>query len=148
MAKYEITHQCGHSEEVQIYGPEKERPGKREWMERQPCPECRRAAATLSIGAWTLARGLVTLDGTEKQVVWANKIRKELIEGVERFVDLAKAMPEDPEADYIFRAHRWILKQSKAAWWIDRRQHTGRTLLVSMIEALKANDAKAVAHAK
>lgn len=142
MAKYTITYKCEHDGEVNIVGPEKERPGKREWLATQLCPDCRRAAAALNLEAWIEARGLVTLDGTEKQVAWANKIRKELLEDMERFVDRANAAPENPEADYILRGYKWTCKQSKAVWWIDCRNNTGRTLLVAMIEALKANDAK------
>ena len=40
MAKYTIDHACGHSREVQLYGPGKERTRKLEWMAGQDCPQC------------------------------------------------------------------------------------------------------------
>jgi hypothetical protein len=142
MAKYTITRKCGHSEEMQIVGPEKDRPGKADWLATQSCAACRREQNHLSVDAWIEERGLVKLEGTEKQVSWANKIRKELVEEMERFVDLANASPEHPDSAYIIRAYKWTLIQSKAAWWIDRREQTGRSQLTKMIEHLKANDAK------
>ncbi|HLZ64413.1 MAG TPA: hypothetical protein VKR06_46390 [Ktedonosporobacter sp.] len=142
MAKYTITRKCGHSEEMQIGGPEKDRPGKADWLATQSCVACRRNQTRLSVDAWTEERGLVELEGTEKQVSWADKIRKELIEEMDRFLDLANASPEHPDSPYIIRAYKWALIQSKAAWWLDRREQTGRTQLTKMIEQLKANDAK------
>lgn len=40
MAKYTINHICGHSREVSLYGKNKERERKIEWMENQDCPGC------------------------------------------------------------------------------------------------------------
>lgn len=41
MAKYQVVHSCGHSETVDISGPQKDRNRKAEWMSEQLCPECR-----------------------------------------------------------------------------------------------------------
>lgn len=40
MAKYTINYNCGHSGEVQLYGPGRERERKIEWMEGRDCPSC------------------------------------------------------------------------------------------------------------
>jgi hypothetical protein len=45
MAKYDVIYSCGHSGEVQLFGPHKERDRKIEWYERQAkCPECYKVA--------------------------------------------------------------------------------------------------------
>ena len=142
MAKYTITYKCEHEGEVNIVGPEKERPGKRSWLATQLCPDCRRIAYTLDVEAWTAKSGLVTLTGTEKQVAWANKIRKFMIEGMEEYVESANAHPEHPDADYILRGYKWTFQQANATWWIDRKNHTGRTLLKEMMSKLKTKDAQ------
>ncbi len=141
MAKYTVTYKCEHYGEVQIVGPEKERGRKIEWLETQICPDCKREQARLGVDAWTQARGLVILQGTEKQIAWANKIRKEIAEEQEKIVADDEAT-DDELLSYIIRAHKWALKQSKAAWWIDRRDNSGRSLMMSMIDELKAKDAK------
>jgi hypothetical protein len=40
MAKYEVTHTCGHTRTVQLFGKMIEREHKIEWMESQECPQC------------------------------------------------------------------------------------------------------------
>ena len=40
MAKYDITHTCGHSRTVALYGKLNERERKIEWMASQDCPSC------------------------------------------------------------------------------------------------------------
>lgn len=146
MAKYTIEHKCGHEREVNIVGPEKERPRKREWLASQVCPDCKREQTRLAVEAWTEARGLVELAGSEKQIAWALKIRKELLEEMDKYV---YPMDESEEMSYIIRAHKWASKQSQAKWWIDRRDKTGKSLLREMVARLKASDAqKEVPHAK
>ena len=45
MAKYTAEYSCGHSGEVQLYGPHKERERKLEWYkDRASCPACYRAS--------------------------------------------------------------------------------------------------------
>lgn len=40
MAKYTVKHSCGHERTVQLYGPEKERERKLDWMGSEDCPQC------------------------------------------------------------------------------------------------------------
>ena len=40
MAKYTVTRNCGHTEEVQLYGKISERERKIEWMEKGECRNC------------------------------------------------------------------------------------------------------------
>lgn len=129
MAKYTIEHKCGHEKESNIVGPEKDRPRKKEWLASQVCPDCKREQTRLGVEAWTEARGLVELAGSEKQIAWALKVRKELLEEMDKYVDPSN---ESTEMGYIIRAHELITRQSQAKWWIDRRQETGKSLLLKM----------------
>lgn len=80
MAKYTVTHACGHEETVQLYGPTKERDRKLAWLAEQDCPECRRAAKV----AEAKAKGLT--QGTDKQIAYAAdilaKVRTDLNEAI------------------------------------------------------------------
>jgi hypothetical protein len=149
MAKYDITHSCGHDETVNIVGPEKDRPRKREWLESQPCYECKREQAILGAQAWASKRGLVVLEGSEKQVAWAEKIRKEFVESFERIIDnISKRMEkkEEPTAEdeqdviHMHRAHELLLRQSQAKFWIDHRDQLPSRLLLEFMDVIKKQD--------
>jgi hypothetical protein len=86
------------------------------------------------VDAWTAAHGLIALQGSEKQVQWANRLRKEILEDMETYVDPASS---DPLIGYILRVHAFVLKQSEAPWWIDQQGHTGRSLLKQMVKQLQ-----------
>lgn len=76
MAQYNIHHTCGHEETVQIYGTNVhgERTRKAEWLESKPCRDCERKAMRDE----NLA-GAAELEGSEKQVNWANDLRAKAI---------------------------------------------------------------------
>lgn len=39
--KYTITHSCGHTVDINLFGSIKERERQEAYMAKQPCPECR-----------------------------------------------------------------------------------------------------------
>lgn len=39
--RYEITHTCGHISDMQLFGSRTERERKAEWLESQPCRQCK-----------------------------------------------------------------------------------------------------------
>lgn len=82
MAKYEINHTCGHTSTVQLFGKCSERERKIEWMERQECPECRRKREAEEAAKITEGLELPELEGSEKQVAWANCIRARFAEEI------------------------------------------------------------------
>jgi hypothetical protein len=61
MAKYTITHTCGHEHAYQLCGPEKERKRKLDWMAEQECPRCRRKAEGVLLTVRPLAADQVEL---------------------------------------------------------------------------------------
>jgi hypothetical protein len=81
MGKERVTYSCGHTGVVNLYGPHDARDSKVAWMEREGlCPDCYRAqqaaAAADEVSRWEVnVPGLATLEGTDKQVQWARRIR-------------------------------------------------------------------------
>ena len=109
MAWYTYTYSCGHeAERLQLYGPGDGRRSKIAQLARHACPECREAAAT----AADAAAGLVPLIGTPAQIAWASEIRERAL----RLVSTEQ------------RAR--ILSESRASWWIDRRNDLDRLTTV------------------
>ena len=97
MAQYNIHHTCGHEETVQIYGTNVhgERQRKAEWLESKPCRDCERKAMRDE----NLA-GAAELEGSEKQVSWANDLRAKAIGDI-------KAKLATLDTQYIAAAQDW-----------------------------------------
>ncbi len=110
----EITHSCGHVERHLIVVQfAYEGDTKARQLERRKCTDCYRAgkeskaADQAAADDATLADiDLPALVGSEKQVDWAGKIRRER---------LAAALREDSETA------RRVAMQAQAKWWIDNR---------------------------
>lgn len=85
MAKYNITHKCGHIEVVNLYGSNEERERRIAYLESQECPECRKRAEQER--AMSLASELPALEGSEKQIAWAMTIRQRWIDGAKRYFE-------------------------------------------------------------
>ena len=85
--KYTVTFSCGHEGEVNLYGKAAERDRRIAWYEKEGiCPDCyrkmkeeERKQADEELAAYTekieTELNLPELEGTEKQVTWARKIR-------------------------------------------------------------------------
>lgn len=79
MAKYEIHHCCGHVRTVNLYGKTADRNRTIEWLESQPCPDCKREEENEANAKKAAAENRPVLTGSEKQVAWANTIRENTI---------------------------------------------------------------------
>lgn len=120
--KYNITHACGHTVEKQLFGPNRERESKIEWLERQPCLDCLRAEEArkrdeqnkAAADANKLA-GYEPLAGSEKQVAWAETIRRESLDA---FAEVFEKVPVDAKAVWA-QTSEWLKHQTEAKWWID-----------------------------
>ena len=116
MAKYTITYKCGHTEEMQLFGKMNDRDRKIAWYATQDCPECKAAAR-----AAAKERGLVELQGTAKQVVWAEQIRDKFLELSEQIKKQLETKAEDPRVLELFAVLDDAKRNSKASFWIDNR---------------------------
>ena len=125
MAKYTVTHRCGHNHEYQLFGPNSERDRKLDWLQDQQCPTCRkitdekrRAEVNAKAAADNLAMGCVPLTGTEAQVGYAEAIRNEVLAVFARLLD-GRAGQVLPIAQFVETTTRWLMDQTSAAWWIE-----------------------------
>lgn len=127
MAKYAITHSCGHQVTHQIAGPTKDRDGRVRWLAERPCQECQRAAEAAEAADRNQAAGLPALAGTAKQVTWAEQIRADF----EVFAGKLGAYAKTDQERQTFAAWvAWVRGQTTAAWWIDHRDRGPQGLLV------------------
>ena len=125
--KYQVTYACGHEGRVDLFGKNSEREYKLEQFARDICPECvaaQRAKKEEEAIVAAKASGLPELEGSEKQVAWATRIRQNLItefsgwqkEDYEDFEYLNGKTKE--QVDGLFEA---ALKQTRATFWINNR---------------------------
>ena len=132
----QITHTCGHTETVQMYGTSRERDSKAAWLAGKPCQECQRKARQAQ--ATESAQGLPALTGSDKQVAWATTIRAEQLGKVAKMRQEFEAtgrkqnVTEDVMAAQMGQFDALVAKltaQTAAAWWIDRRTNSAQALL-------------------
>ena len=79
MAKYTITHSCGCERTYNIIGKHTDRESKIKWLSEQDCPDCKRKAEEEAAKEATEGMELPELEGSVKQVAWANTIRGNMI---------------------------------------------------------------------
>lgn len=163
MAHYDITHTCGHDERIELFGKTSERERRIEWLQERPCTECwkkERAAeaearknkeaamiveklgndAADAVNA--LSNATCTLEGSAKQVAWAEDIRVKCIAQIlDRVRKLVACIPGKATAQQsvVFAAGcnavtSTITNKTSAAWWIENRDDIAETV---MREALK-----------
>jgi hypothetical protein len=134
MAQYNVNHVCGHSQEHVLYGPHKERDRKLEWLKGQLCAECWKAekAAKLLAEGQAAAQanadaGLPALTGSEKQIAWAEQIRKPVMAVAEEYASRPVTNPKLSEMargelqDLAALIASELRGQTAAKWWIDNR---------------------------
>lgn len=145
MSKYTITHCCGHTQEHKLYGKIADRERKAEWLATQVCTECwlkeqqkarDKKDAGIDVAFDKLhINNLPSLEGTPKQVAWAEKIRKQVIISFEKCsYRLLNESIFVPLSDCIF-LHIVRLERS-AKWYIEtyRDEEGDHTRCVSMLE--------------
>ncbi len=150
MAKYTAHHICGHDAELQLYGPGKERERRLRWLATVPCMDCKRAAeqaaraeASVAAAAQAEIAGLPNLTGSEKQVAWAETIRRDRLAQLDKVLDAlrqpASRLTEAGRADLFAALDRLAGEyrgQAEARWWID---HRGMSLTTTdLAQAIRA----------
>lgn len=145
MAKHYITHNCGHTETHQLTGPLRDRDRQEQRLAEEPCTDCRNAQwreererENAVAMAAAEAEGLPALEGTEKQVGWAESIRRSALDhldslrteweqGVEAMVQQGRLEPAalDAVREAVAGFRSELLRQTRASWWIDQRSPLG-----------------------
>ena len=94
MAKYTVLHACGHDQTHQLFGPHRDRDRKIQWLETTLCSDCWKQSQQESAKDATNELRLPQLEGSEKQVAWAERIRIEL--GRKFIESIIRATHHDP----------------------------------------------------
>jgi hypothetical protein len=115
-----ITHACGHQEEIQVFGKRADREKKIAWLEAQLCAECR-AREGAAQGA---AKGWAALEGSPKQIAWAEDIRGKTMDAI-----AALKTRTDDEAARKDRIIAYLGGITSAEWWIDSRFYAGAKMI-------------------
>ena len=117
MSKETVTHACGHTREYQMYGPHRQREARAERMTNEICPDCVRAR--IRAKAESLCPDMPDLDGSPKQIAWAEDIRARAIPDL---IELRQKVEESskPEfTDALLQIINETIYQQKAKNWID-----------------------------
>ena len=143
MAQYTVNHTCGHQQTHQLYGPNKDRQRKIEWLQTTVCTDCYRAqqdqqrqAQSTQAAETAVAQGWPTLTGTEKQVAWAQTIRAEVLSHLPALRQRLEAFTEAQrtETETCITA---LIARTDAGWWIEHRTAYAGLGLTGLIEAVK-----------
>lgn len=128
--KYEVKMSCGHTETIQLFGKCADRERKIEWLERCGlCEECKKEQVAKEIKKAEEA-GLPELEGSEKQIAWAAKIRN-------GFMPKAKeALERNSKAPFAKEWYDWFVGQTRASYWIDIRDDTIREIVKNWYETV------------
>lgn len=162
MAWYYGTYICGHEGRVNIIGPVKDREWKKEREFSKMCPDCykvhlQKQREEEARRAMELAKEmeLPSLQGTEKQIAWAEKIRQDLIaqfdELTDRDIKRFSRTYEDYEKirsltiDEIMAVKHYILENRTAATYFinNRYDDVYGYIAREYKEALKTDEEKA-----
>jgi len=136
MAKYEITHRCGHISIETLFGKRKEREWLISKLKMELCKKCQEeeyAKQNQEAAKQNKENGLPPLKGTEKQVAWAESIRlKKIIELNKLKQDLLedKALRQD-KTETVLRNYdkaesiiNTAINETDAVFWIEGRNRT------------------------
>ena len=155
--KYRIKYACGHEGDIDLTGPTRERERKLEWYATCSCKECQEMERKKATEEMTKELGLPDLQGTEKQIDWAARIRINEIRDLGEYVDrikeridslverLARAeekgnveMAEKRKANLeywrkrlpvVIETYDGISAITEAHWWIEHRENTADQLI-------------------
>ena len=150
--KYEITHTCGHVSDMQLFGPRTERERKVEWLESQPCRQCKLAEEGARAAQANQADNLPALVGSPKQVAWAEQIRRKALDNaakVRKIEPAALAAATKPETialgtEYVqvYEATMGKLRtETSSKWWIDNKDTVDMMLYNACDDVLRKHKA-------
>jgi hypothetical protein len=121
MAWYTIHHSCEHQSERQIYGTNTHGEREREAAHygRRRCPDCIRAARdeeSTQAAAYADIAGWPALQGSERQVQWAQTLRAKALDELDNACRVAGVAEHDHD-----ELRAVLLGQRRARQWIEYR---------------------------
>ncbi|WP_217230768.1 hypothetical protein [Streptomyces anulatus] len=147
MGQYGITHACGHHETVQLCGKSSQREARARWLEHSDCGSCwksrrdrQRAEDAERDAAANRTAGLPELQGSPRQITWAETIRASMLHGLtlarEHLTQAAQAADGEEQLSrleqhlqYTDSAHMAVAAVTSAKWLIDHRDLPARHLI-------------------
>lgn len=162
---YDLTYACGHNGREQLVGPYKDREKRLEYLRTCMCPECAATARKERIDQQAKidsSLGIPSLIGSDKQIAWAQELRKSFLQEWDKMHDCAEKnkvkyaeslSPEDTEKEYsravnlLALAKEQALSHTSACWWINNRFECLKQAIADAKKSLNAcaNDSTKVA---
>lgn len=137
--KYNVKFSCGHEEVRELFGKVSERERRiAYWQENGICSECYRKRQEAEIAE--KSKGLPELEGTEKQIAWAKKIRLEKIEQLTEVLSIKfRGKPEAFIAKYEAEGREKLIEtiKSKATGEIADKAIADVTKMMNVADLLK-----------
>lgn len=128
MAWHKIEHVCGHTVERDIGGwrgrNRESREGLIGWLQSLPCMDCVHAEESARDKALSKAEGLPPLTGSEKQIAWAETLRRKILGD--------SFLKRDTLNELGVRIRDAMERKTEARWWIDNRHEA----LLTVMEAV------------
>lgn len=145
MAKYTITCACGHEHTFSLVGPHKSREWYLEKAKDEDCPACKEESRKAAIefenkvaAEKSAEMELPELEGSPKQIAWANTLRITFIDIMEK--KMSKVKPE--YADMFQRFYEMITSETSAKFFIDTRDENISELFRKFVEEHKDEKVK------
>ena len=131
MAWNNLSYSCGHNEQVQLYGPGRDREATIRRAHERLCRECYRAAETARTAkaAESMPNLPDLIGGTEKQRAWAQTIRIDKLAQLEGVIREVDARGTGDEQEQIRMLGQLLRAQTKTRYWIDNRDMSITRLL-------------------
>ncbi len=137
MARYDVTYTCGHNDRIQLYGKHKDREW---WLAREHeklCPDCYRAKLeedrrkqNEEAAAKNREKGLPELEGTEKQIPWAEALRGKFMQKAQEEIERINQI----DAERIKIGMELAAQKASASWWIDTRFDSVGSIVGALIK--------------
>lgn len=126
-----VQYKCGHA--LVHYLTEANKQNRIDYCATIDCPKCEKAAylaehadenkqATEQAADWNKTHGCVQLEGSEKQIAWAESIRQKMLTAY--LTDLEELKKNGANQETISHANRIIeqrKRESSGKWWIEHR---------------------------
>jgi hypothetical protein len=143
MAKYNVTHTCGHTETVQLYDSVKSREYRLSRLEQEQCQDCKRSRHDASNLEATIANAInglpALMQGSDRQIGWADQIRRTKLLEMDALMAKLYADPRAQEEPSLMAAwqaaERAVRSQTSATWWIDHRNKPVADLMRDLVRS-------------
>lgn len=138
MAKYDVSHTCGHEATHTIFGKGSFREWKLKRLAEEPCFDCQMAVRNEHAAAKSEELALPALTGSDKQIAWATTLRVEKLAEARTYISdlLARGRENGHDvAEATIELEKLLVRlehQTEAKFWIDNRHDSARYFLARM----------------